>query len=42
MTRAESWFFSFVALATLAFLVCIFVWQSLPVRQHKRGRGGQS
>jgi phosphate transport system permease protein len=35
MTRAWSWFFSFVALGTLAFLVGIFVWQSLPVWQHE-------
>ena len=35
MTRAWSWFFSFVALATLASLVGIFVWQSLPVWQHE-------
>jgi len=35
MTRAWSWFFSFVALATLAFLVAIFVWQSLPVWHHE-------
>lgn len=35
MTRAWSWFFSFVALATLAFLVGIFVWQSLPVWHHE-------
>ncbi len=35
MTRAWSWFFSFVALATLGFLVGIFAWQSLPVWQHE-------
>jgi len=35
MTRAWSWFFSVVALATLAFLVGIFVWQSVPVWQHE-------
>lgn len=34
MTRALSWFFSFLALATLALLVGIFVWQSVPVWQH--------
>ena len=35
MTRAWSWFFSFVALATLAFLVGIFVVQSFPVWRHE-------
>lgn len=35
MTRAWSWFFSLVALATLTVLVGIFVWQSLPVWQHE-------
>ncbi|MEA3211961.1 MAG: phosphate transport system permease protein [Chthoniobacter sp.] len=35
MTKIWSWFFSLVALATLAFLVGIFVSQSLPVWQHE-------
>ncbi len=35
MTRAWSWFFSLVAIGTLALLVGIFVWQSLPVWRHE-------
>jgi phosphate transport system permease protein len=35
MTRALSWLFSFIALASLAFLVGVFVWQSLPVWPHE-------
>ncbi len=35
MTRVWSWFFSFVALATMALLIGIFIWQSLPVWQHE-------
>ncbi len=35
MTRAFSWLFSLVALATLALLVGIFAWQSLPVWRHE-------
>ncbi len=35
MTRAWSWFFSFIALTTLALLVGIFVWQSVPVWRHE-------
>lgn len=35
MTRAWSWFFSFVAAAALALLVGIFAWQSVPVWQHE-------
>ncbi len=35
MTRAWSWFFSLVALLTLALLVGIFVWQSVPVWRHE-------
>src|SRR5688572_26023683 len=38
MTRTWSWFFSLVALATLALLVGIFVWQSVPVWQHEGWR----
>lgn len=30
MTRAWSWFFSFIALGTLALLAGVFVWQSVP------------
>ena len=35
MTRAWSWFFSLVALGTLALLVGIFAWQSVPVWRHE-------
>jgi len=35
MTRAWSWFFSLVALATLTLLVGVFAWQSVPVWQHE-------
>jgi phosphate transport system permease protein len=35
MTRLWSWLFSFVALATLALLLGVFVWQSVPVWQHE-------
>ena len=35
MTRAWSWFFSLVAIGTLALLVGIFAWQSLPVWRHE-------
>ena len=35
MTRALSWFFSAVALAAVALLVGIFVWQSVPVWRHE-------
>src|SRR5688500_9203503 len=35
MTRLASWFFSFVALATLALLAGIFVVQSLPAWRHE-------
>lgn len=31
MTRAFSWFFSFVAMATMGAVACLFAWQSLPV-----------
>src|SRR6187402_532748 len=37
MTRALSWFFSFIALASIALLVGVFAWQSLPVWQHEGG-----
>ncbi len=35
MTRAWSWFFSLVALGTLALLTGIFAWQSVPVWRHE-------
>lgn len=35
MTRAFSWLFSFVALATLSLLLGVFAWQSGPVWQHE-------
>jgi phosphate transport system permease protein len=35
MTRACSWFFSFIALSTLALLVAIFAWQSVPIWRHE-------
>src|SRR4051794_23357507 len=35
MTRALSWLFSFVALASLALLLGIFLWQSVPVWKHE-------
>ncbi|EDY18132.1 phosphate ABC transporter, inner membrane subunit PstC [Chthoniobacter flavus Ellin428] len=35
MTRALSWFFSFVALGAVTLLVGVFVWQSLPVWHHE-------
>jgi phosphate transport system permease protein len=35
MTRASSWFFSLVALATVLLLIGIFVRQSIPVWQHE-------
>ena len=35
MTRAFSWFFTFLAAAAVALLIVIFVWQSLPVWRHE-------
>jgi len=35
MTRAWSWIFSGVAMAALALLLVIFIWQSVPVWQHE-------
>jgi phosphate transport system permease protein len=35
MTRLCSWFFTALALASLAALVGIFVWQSVPVFYHE-------
>ena len=35
MTRAFSWLFSLVAVASMVLLVGLFIWQSLPVWQHE-------
>ena len=35
MTRAWSWIFSLLALATLALMVGLFAWQSIPVWRHE-------
>jgi phosphate transport system permease protein len=35
MTRALSWIFTLVALATVALLIGVFAWQSLPVWHHE-------